>query len=110
MAMDTDKKREQNRRYYKRNKDRIAKRNKDYYEQNREHILLKAAEYRGTHREELKQYFRTRYAENREEILALCHYTNLRLLTPEDNLKKAKEDRELAKNYMVKSIKERRKK
>ena len=41
-------------------------------------------------------------AKTREDIAALCHYTNLRLLTPEDNIKKAKEDYSLAKNTMLK--------
>lgn len=33
----------------------------------------------------------------KEDILRLCHYTNLRLVTPEDNLSKASEDLKLAK-------------
>lgn len=41
-------------------------------------------------------------ARTKEDITKLCHYTNLRLLTPEDNIKKAKEDYFLAKNAMIK--------
>lgn len=35
--------------------------------------------------------------DTKEDILRLCHYTNLRLITPEDNLSKASEDSKLAK-------------
>lgn len=36
-------------------------------------------------------------ANTEEEIKKLCHYTNLRLVTPEDNYKKIKSDKELVK-------------
>lgn len=36
-------------------------------------------------------------ANTEEEIKKLCHYTNLRLVTPEDNYKKIQSDRELVK-------------
>lgn len=42
-------------------------------------------------------------AKTKEEIVQLCHYTNLRLLTPEDNIKKGREDYFLARKTMVES-------
>ncbi len=41
-------------------------------------------------------------AKTKEEIVQLCHYTNLRLLTPEDNIKKGREDYRLSKLNIVK--------
>ena len=41
-------------------------------------------------------------AKTKDEILELCHYKNLRLLTPEDNIKKAREDYRLSKLNVVK--------
>lgn len=40
-------------------------------------------------------------AKTKDEILGLCHYRNLRLLTPEDNIKKAKEDYRLSSKLNV---------
>ena len=59
----------------KSNKEKYRVRQREYYLENREHILAKAAEYRKAHRKELNQYFKRRYADNREKLLAKCSAT-----------------------------------
>ena len=55
MPYDPEKRREENRRYYQKNKEKIAERNRQYREENKEQIK----QYREANKEQIKEYNQT---------------------------------------------------
>jgi hypothetical protein len=62
-------KKEQEKEYCEKNKERIAERDKKYYEQNRDKILEAKTQYNETHKEYKNNYMKIRYQEKKDEII-----------------------------------------
>lgn len=63
-------KREYDRRYYEKNREKVKARNRDYYHRTREERLKKDREYREKNKERLAEYAKQYVEENREHVNA----------------------------------------